>query len=276
MGRDTADRFASTTIVNHGNQGSPHLTRPESWLVLVPGLACDAAVWQPVLPALTPHARTWVPAETAHEHVGAMAEALLRDAPAEHFALAGHSLGGRIALEVLRRAPQRVQGLALLDTGWQPLPAGEAGERECAQRRSLVDLARHEGMRAMGERWVPGMLHPAHVGTSVHAQVLSMVEGQSVERFAAQQQALMRRPDAADVLGTIACPTLVLCGREDAWSPLSRHEELAARIRGARLAVVAQCGHMSTMEQPQAVGAVLATWLQGRHARFVPPAPTRP
>jgi len=232
------------------------------WLVLVPGLACDQTVWQPVLPALAELARPWVPQAAVHDSIGAMADALLRDAPAERFALAGHSLGGRIALEVLRRAPQRVQRLALLDSGWQRLPAGEAGKRECASRYALVAVARSEGMRAMGERWVPGMLHPEHIGTAVHAEVLTMIERQSVERFAAQQQALMRRPDAADVLDAIACPTLVLCGREDGWSPLCRHEEMATRVRGAQLAVVARCGHMSTMEQAPAVGDALAAWLR--------------
>jgi pimeloyl-ACP methyl ester carboxylesterase len=230
-------------------------------LVWVPGLACDAAVWQPLLPAVAGLARPWVPPAAVHDSIGAMAEALLRDAPAEHFALAGHSLGGRIALEVMRRAPQRVQRLALLDTGWQPLAAGEAGERETASREALVALARAEGMRAMAERWVPGMLHAARIGTAVFAEVLAMVESQSVERYAAQQQALTQRPDAADVLAAITCPTLVLCGREDSWSPLSRHEAMVDRIRGAQLVVIEQCGHMSPMEQPQAVGAALAAWL---------------
>jgi pimeloyl-ACP methyl ester carboxylesterase len=235
-------------------------------LVWVPGLACDAGVWQPLLPAVAGRVCPWVPPAALHDSIGAMAEALLRDAPAERFSLAGHSLGGRIALEVMRRAPQRVQRLALLDTGWQPLPAGEAGERECASRQTLVALARAKGMRAMGEQWVPGMLHPAHLSSAVFAEVLGMVERQSAERFATQQHALMQRPDAAEVLAAITCPTLVLCGREDAWSPLSRHEEMATRIRGARLAVVPQCGHMSTMEQPQAVGQALAGWLQSSTA----------
>jgi pimeloyl-ACP methyl ester carboxylesterase len=224
-------------------------------LVLVPGLACDAAVWAGV--------PGWVAEGGLHHDIGAMAEALLRDAPFEQFALAGHSLGGRIALEVMRRAPQRVLRLALLDSGWQALPAGEAGEREQAQRLALVDLARREGMRAMAQQWAPGMLHPACIGGAVHESVLAMVARQSVERFAAQQAALLARPDATDVLAAIRCPTLVLCGRQDAWSPLARHEEMAALIAGARLAVVEDSGHMSTMEQPAAVAAELAAWMAG-------------
>lgn len=230
-------------------------------LVLVPGLACDATVWQPLLAALEPHTRPWVPPPQVLNSIGDMAEAVLRDAPAARFALAGHSLGGRIALEVMRRAPERVQGLALLDTGCQPLPAGAPGLAERAQREELVALARRAGMRAMGQRWSPPMLHPAQRGSAIHDEVLGMIERQSMERFAAQQQALLARPDATALLATITCPTLLLCGREDGWSPPARHEEMAACIPGARLVVVAHCGHMSPMEQPGAVGQALLDWL---------------
>ncbi len=234
-----------------------HAARP--WLVLVPGLACDGQTWADLLPALP--ARCVVAEGRLLDDIGAMAETLLAEAPAERFALAGHSLGGRIALEVMRRAPQRVERLALLDTGWRPRAAGEAGEHERAQREALVALARREGMRAMGMQWAPGMLHPRCLGGPVHEAVLAMVANQSVERFAAQQAALLARPDASEVLASIGCPTLVLCGRQDLWSPLVRHEEMATRIAGARLAVVDDCGHMSPMEQPAAVATALAAWL---------------
>lgn len=229
-------------------------------LVLLPGLACDAAAWAPVLPWL-PGVQAWVPPARVHARIAEMAAWVLQEAPAARFALAGHSLGGRIALEVLRQAPQRVTRVALLDTGWSPLPAGLAGDAERQQRESLVTLARQSGMRAMGERWSPPMLHPDFLGGAVHDSVLAMIERQSVERFAAQQRALLDRPDAGDVLGGIQCPTLLLCGREDGWSPPARHEEMAARIAGAQLRVVPHCGHMSTMEQPEAVGRALAQWM---------------
>ena len=232
-------------------------------LALVPGLACDHAVWSPLLPALAAHARPWVTVHPPHGTLAERAAAILRDAPAERFALAGHSMGGRIALEVMRQAPQRVIALALLDTGWQPLPAGDAGEAERTQREALVELARRDGMRAMGERWSPPMLHPAHLGTAVHDDVLSMIERHPADHFATQQQALLGRPDAGAVLDAIACPTLVLCGEQDGWSPPARHDEMARRIRGARLVLVPHCGHMSTMEQPATVGAAMVQWLQG-------------
>lgn len=232
------------------------------WLVLLPGLACDATVWQPVMPALAGLARCWVPPPATHADIGAMAQAVLRQAPAERFALAGHSLGGRIALELWRQAPERVQAMALLDTGWQPRPADAAGQAEATQRQALVALARREGMRAMADSWAPPMLHPAQLGGPVHAAVLAMVAAQDVERFAAQQQALLARPDAAPLLPTLGVPTLVLCGEEDRWSPPERHREMAGRIPGAHLVLVPQCGHMSPMEQPQAVAAAMAQWLQ--------------
>lgn len=229
-------------------------------LVLVPGLACDEAVWASL--PLGAQADVWVPlAHEPHETIGAMAEALLRDAPAERFALAGHSLGGRIALEVMRRAPQRVLRLALLDTGWQRRESGPAGEREREQRESLVTLGGHEGMEAVGRRWAPGMLHPQAIPGPVHDAVVAMVARQPLERFAAQQRALLARPDASDLLAAITCPTLVLCGRQDAWSPLARHEEMAQLIPHAQLSVIEHCGHMSPMEQPAAVAAALAAWL---------------
>jgi len=231
-------------------------------LVLVPGLACDAAVWTAMQAALPASVQPWIAEGALQDDIGDMARTLLRDAPAERFALAGHSLGGRIALEVMRQAPQRVSHLALLDTGWQPRAGGEAGAREQTQRDELVEIARREGMRAVGERWAPGMLHADRLGDAVHDEVLAMVARQSVERFAAQQTALLARPDAADVLARIHCPTLVLCGRQDGWAPLERHEEMARRIAGARLAVVEDSGHMSPMEQPAAVAAELVAWLE--------------
>ena len=233
-------------------------------LVLVPGLACDATVWEPLLAGLEARARPWVPPPQVLNDIGDMADALLRDAPAAQFALAGHSLGGRIAFEVMRRAPHRVQRLALLDTGCHALPAGAPGEAERAQREELVALARRAGMRAMGERWSRPMLHSARLGTAVHDEVLAMIERQSVERFAAQQHALLARRDNTALLDTITCPTLLLCGREDGWSPPARHEEMAARIPGARLVVVDDCGHMCTMERPLEVGRALLDWLDDR------------
>lgn len=230
-------------------------------LLLLPGLLCDAVVWQPQAEMLSDIAESTIVDYGLSDSIGAMAEATLRQAPAR-FALAGHSMGGRVALEIYRRVPDRVRYLALLDTGYQARPVGEAGEKEAAQRGALLDIASREGMRAMGERWIPPMVHPDRVAdTALMESIRAMVERKTPDIFAAQIKALLGRPDAAPLLPRIRCPTLVLCGREDGWSPLKRHEDMAAAIPGSTLVAVERCGHMSTMERPREVAEALRNWL---------------
>jgi pimeloyl-ACP methyl ester carboxylesterase len=234
-------------------------------LMLLPGLMCDADVWAPQVQALAGRARCVVPAWGLAVSLTAMAAQVLREAPTARFALAGHSMGGRVALEVLRLAPQRVERLALLDTGYLPIPAGEAGERERAGRMALLALARTDGMRAMGRQWASGMVHPDQLHTPQFNRVLAMIERSPPAQFAAQIEALLGRPDMTDVLPQVRCPTLVLCGRQDVWSNVAQHEAMVDRIRqgrpDARLLVVEDCGHMCTFEQPEAVSAALGDWL---------------
>ena len=117
-------------------------------------------------------------------------------------------------------------------------------------------------MRAMGEQWVRGMVHPDRLhDPSLIGAILDMIERKTVAVFEAQQRALLARLDATQLLGEITCPTLVLCGREDAWSPLSRHQAMARRITTSELVIVERCGHMSTMEQPDIVSSALTKWL---------------
>jgi pimeloyl-ACP methyl ester carboxylesterase len=232
-------------------------------LILLPGLVCDSATWTAQIQALSPRLRCQVPDYGLRDSINAMAQHVLDRAPEYTFALAGHSMGGRVALEVLRLAPQRVSHLALLDTGTHPLTAGVAGSRERAGRMGLLQIAERRGMRAMAEQWAKPMLHPAHHATPVFEAVLDMLSRSSAEQYAAQINALLNRPDAAPVLPTITCPTLVLTGREDLWSPPAQHEGMAAAIAGSVLCIVEQCGHMSTLEQPQAVTAALERWLLG-------------
>ena len=131
-----------------------------STLILLPGLMCDASVWAPQVEALSPQARCLVPDYGLRDSLTAMAQQVLDDAPEERFALAGHSMGGRVALEVLRLAPQRVTHLALLDTGTHPRAAGAEGDKERAGRMALLAVAQAQGMRAMGQQWLRGMVHP--------------------------------------------------------------------------------------------------------------------
>lgn len=228
--------------------------------VLLPGLVCDAAVWAHARAALETRAPVMVADHGLLDSLGAMADTLLRAAPAR-FALAGHSMGGRVALEILRRAPERVAALALLDTGVQPLAAGEAGERETAGRTELLQVARERGMAAMARRWVQGMVWaPRLLDDALIGSIVDMFARRSADTFAAQIRALLARPDAAGLLGGIRCPTLVLCGEQDGWAPAARHVDMAAQIPGAQLVLVAECGHMCTMERPEAVTRALLDW----------------
>jgi pimeloyl-ACP methyl ester carboxylesterase len=227
-------------------------------LVLLPGLLCDRAVWRSQIDALGP---AFVADYGALDSLAAMAAHVLATAPAGLLSVAGHSMGGRVAFEMLRQAPYRIERLALLDTSYHPLSDGEAGEKERTGRLALLAKARSDGMRAMARDWALGMVHPSRHDTPVFEAVLDMFERHTPDIFAAQINALLNRPDCSELLGTIRCPTLLLCGREDAWSPPSRHEHMHHAMAGSRLVVVEQCGHMSTMEQPDAVSRAFADWL---------------
>jgi pimeloyl-ACP methyl ester carboxylesterase len=194
-------------------------------LVLLPGLLCDATVWGPPMAALGRSATVVAYGEL--NSLTAMAQHALDVAPPGRFALAGHSMGGRIAFEVMRLAPERVDRLALLDTGCHPLAAGAAGEAERAGRLRLLALARREGMRAMAAEWARGMVHPSRIGGPAFDAVLDMFERRTPAVFEAQIQALLARPDAAPQLAAIRCPTLLLTGEQDAWSPPAAHRRRA-------------------------------------------------
>jgi pimeloyl-ACP methyl ester carboxylesterase len=229
-------------------------------LVLIPGLLCDATVWPHQRAALEDVADVQVSDHGTLDSLPEMARAILANAP-PRFAIAGHSMGGRIVFEVYRAAPERITGVALLDTGHHPLAAGAAGEKEVAGRFALLDLARREGMRAMATEWVQGMVHPTRLAdTALINSILDMFESKTAEIYAAQTRALINRPDAGPVMSTIRCPTLVLCGHEDLWAPVERHREMSAAIPGSVLVDIPDCGHMCTMERPDAVNAALRSW----------------
>lgn len=231
-------------------------------LILVPGLLCDATVWGGQCAALSGAFSVLVASHEHSDSLGQMAERILDVAPPA-FSLAGHSMGGRVALEVLRRAPERVVRLALLDTGFEAVESGDAGERERAGRYRLLDIARRDGMLVMGREWARGMVHPSRLtDTALMEAIHQMIARAPLAQFEAQIHALLQRPDCAILLSTIRVPTLLLCGKEDGWSPLSQHVEMAKRITGSLLVEVPDCGHMSTMEQPHAVTSALRAWLQ--------------
>src|SRR5215471_1282437 len=237
-------------------------------LLLLPGLMCDQTVWLEQITALSDLAGPVVAPEYGMlNSLPAMASHVLQSAP-ETFAVAGHSMGGRVAMEVFRQAPERVTHICLMDTRHHPLPAGEAGEKERAGRMHLLDIARKHGTRVMGEEWIKGMIHPYRLANDpvLVNTILDMFARKSAEVFEAQQTALLNRLDAGAVMGQIRCPALILCGREDGWSSPPWHEAMAREIgENATLKIVENSGHMSTMEQPGEVSAALREWIGRRN-----------
>lgn len=236
-------------------------TRAAGALLLVPGLMCDGAVWNPVLPVLSQVRDCTVVDHGQADSLVVMAQQILQSAP-PRFALAGHSMGARVVLEVLRIAPERVQGVALLSSGYAQRPDGEPGEEEARKRYVLLELARTQGVRAMAQAWVAGMVHPDRLQDhALIESIVQMFERKSADVFACQIQALLHRPAAHDMLQQLTAPTLVLCGRQDSWATLSQHQAMHGMVRSADLAVIDHAGHMAPMERPEAVGAAMLQWL---------------
>ncbi len=231
-------------------------------LLLVPGLMCDHTSWASMLPYLNPHI-----AHTTMDHgdtdsLVAMAERILENAPAV-FDLAGHSMGGRVALEVMRLAPRRVRRLALLGTGYRAKESGEAGAEELRKRQVLLDIARTQGVRAMAAEWVKPMVAPSRLSDPIFVeQIIAMICRKSEDIFKRQIKALIERPDASDVLSQVQIPTLVMAGAFDSWATPAQHQEIANHIPAKpEVAVIAPSGHMMMMEEPQLVAQQLNQWL---------------
>lgn len=230
-------------------------------LLLLPGLLCDQAVWQQQIDALSDIAVCTCADYGSLDSIPAMAEAVLRTAP-ERFSIAGHSMGGRVALQVYRLAPHRVLRIALLNTGSSARPPGEAGEAEARKRGELVALAQSQGMHAMLREWLPPMIDSRRIDdTALVNAIVEMMSRKTPEIFAAQVRALLARPDASAVLEQIRCPALLLTGREDGWSTPAQHAAMADKIAGSQLVIVPDSGHMSMLERPAEVSAALRGWL---------------
>lgn len=225
-------------------------------VVFVPGLLCDAALWAHQISHLEDVAACHVGDTRQDDTIAGMAETILETAP-ESFALAGLSMGGYVAMEIMRQASDRVTRLALLDTSAQP----DSEERR-QQRLELMKLAEIGEFMGVAPRLLPQLIHADRLqdGTLTD-RIMEMTQRVGRDAFMRQQQAIFGRIDSRPSLADISVPTLVLCGRQDALTPVERHEEIAALVPGARLAIVEDSGHMSPMERPQAVTALLRDWL---------------
>jgi pimeloyl-ACP methyl ester carboxylesterase len=225
-------------------------------ILLIPGLICTDEVFAPQLPALWPFGPVTIASTLVGDSMAAIAASILATAP-PRFALAGVSMGGYLSFEVLRQAPERVVKLALLDTSARPdTPEQSAG------RRAMVARARNCEYAALVEEIFPALVHPDHAGNdalrAVHRREAAVI---GVDGFARQQAANIGRPDSRPMLATIGIPTLVLVGDADRLTPPDVAKEMAEGIAGSRYVVVPTAGHMSLLEQPQAVNAALVEWM---------------
>ena len=245
-------------IIRSGGNTADRGAQETAGLVLVPGLLCDAALFGLQVATLAEDAEIWIPDVSRHANLREIGEAILRDVPHRTFALAGLSMGGYIAMELMRQAPERVTRLALLDTRATP-----DTEEESERRRELVRLAQTErGFTPVTSRMLPLLVHSSRIRDTQLVQIIrDMAERTGIEGFVRQQTAIIGRPDSRPLLDEISVPTLVLCGRQDAITPLGAHEEMAQRIAGAKLTIIEECGHLSTLERPDAVNSALRDWM---------------
>lgn len=234
-------------------------------LLAIPGLMNDARVWKPQTDALSGEREVRVGDSTQYDTIRDIATRVLANAPEGRFALAGFSLGGYVALEIVRQARERVAALALVDTG----PRADTPEATAMRHAMLAAVsANAANFDAVAKSFLPRVVHSSRVDDAAVIDVfLAMARDVGIDGFVRQQHAAMGRQDSRQTLATIQCPTVVVCGRDDQITPLELSEEMASTVPGARLVVIERCGHMSTLERPDEVTAALAAWLAAADAR---------
>jgi pimeloyl-ACP methyl ester carboxylesterase len=226
-------------------------------LVLLPGMMCDARLFAPQIAALSGRRAVHYAPIGGHDSVHALACEVLEHAP-PRFALAGLSMGGIVAMEVMAQAPERITHLALLDTN----PRAELPEVQ-ARRGPQMEAVRAGRLRAvMRDEMKPNYLIDSPQKPAILDTCMDMALSLGADVFIRQSIALRNRPDQQDTLCAVAVPTLILCGSQDRLCPLERHELMHALIPGSRLAVIDEAAHLPTLEQPDAVNAALAKWLE--------------
>ena len=225
-------------------------------LVLVPGLLCSARLFAPQIVALWPFGAVTAADHRRDADITAVAKRILDDAP-PRFALAGLSMGGYIAFAMLRLAPERIAKMALLDTSARADTPGQT-----AARKTQIAMAQSGRFGEIPEMFIPRYLHRNRQSDeSLTTIVREMAMETGPEAFVRQLMAIMSRPDSRPMLSAIRCPTLVLVGDGDEVTPPALNKEIADGIAGTKFTVVPNCGHLSTIEQPDAVNAALADWL---------------
>jgi pimeloyl-ACP methyl ester carboxylesterase len=225
-------------------------------LALLPGLLCDARLWAPQIEALGDLVEPVALDLTRDDSIAAMAERALSELP-ERFAVAGLSMGGYVALEIVRRAPDRVERLALLDTR-----AGPDAPEDTQRRKDLLAMSERGQFKGVTRQLLPRLIHEDRLDDPALTETIyAMADAVGKDGFVRQQTAIMTRPDARPTLATVRVPTLVVVGRQDALTPPAMAMEMAAGIPNARLEVLEACGHLATLERPEETSAAMRRWL---------------
>ena len=225
-------------------------------VLLIPGLACTAALFAAQIKALKASHQVIIADHTRHDNMEEIAAGILADAP-ERFALAGLSMGGYISLEIMRQAPQRVDRLALLDTSAR----ADTPEKTALRQEALELAAAGKYLAVCHSTLDLSIAKSRHQDSALKQAIIDMALDTGVDAWAKQTRAIMGRPDSVGMLGKIKCPTLVVVGDEDQLTPPDLAAEMAEGITGAQLEVITDCGHMSSMERPDVVTKLLKDWL---------------
>lgn len=227
-------------------------------LLLLPGLLCTARLWQAQIDALGDLADAHVADLARDDSVGAMAERALADAP-PRFALAALSMGGYVAFEILRRAPERVTRLALIATSARP----DSPER-AAQRRRGIDAIGRGRFVGVTRQLLPSLVHPSHVDGPIGEIVQSMAAEVGADGYLRQQAAILDRQDSAPLLARIEVPTLIVVGEADRLTPPAEADAMHAGIAGSMLRTLDVCGHLPPLERADATSRLMRDWLAAR------------
>jgi pimeloyl-ACP methyl ester carboxylesterase len=231
-------------------------------LALIPGLVSDSIVWAPLADAVAHRMSVHAADVSRTSSIPDMAESILAATEGDLIAV-GHSMGGRVAMEMARIAPDRVRGLVLANTGHHPKREGEE-----IRRQQMIDLG-HRSMQELADEWLPPMVDPARLtDAEVIASLRAMALRAGPDMHERQIRALINRPNATAYMAELGCPILLVAARHDSWSPIVQHQEIADAAPDTELVIIEDAGHFAPVERPAEVTDVIIGWLTRRFGGF--------